>query len=42
MDDVEMDFKNMGLKIWETKALDRAECAFFVRETKAELKGPWC
>jgi hypothetical protein len=41
MDDVEMGFRNMGLKIWKTKVLDRAECAFVVRETKAELKGLW-
>jgi hypothetical protein len=40
MDDAESDFKNMGVKRWRTRALDRTEWASVVREAKARLKGP--
>jgi hypothetical protein len=33
----EMDLRNMGIKIWRTRASDRAE-----REAKARLKGLNC
>ena len=39
MDDVESDFKNMGLKRWRTKALDRIELASVMREARPHLKG---
>jgi len=39
MDDVEPDLKNMGVKRWRTRALDRTEWASVVRAAKAKLKG---
>jgi hypothetical protein len=40
IDDVEDNLKNMGLKIWRIKALDRVEWASIFKEDKAKLKGP--
>jgi hypothetical protein len=40
VDDVEDDLRNMGLKRWRIKALDRAEWASIIKEAKAKLKGP--
>jgi hypothetical protein len=39
VDDVELDLKNIGVKRWRTRALDRTEWASVVREIKAKLKG---
>jgi hypothetical protein len=39
-DDVEDDLRNMGIKRWRIKALDRVEWASIIKETKAKLKGP--
>jgi hypothetical protein len=39
MDDVELVLRNMGVKIWRTRALDRTEWVSVVREAKAKLKG---
>jgi hypothetical protein len=39
IDDVESDFRNMGVKSWRSRALDRTEWASIVREAKAKLKG---
>jgi hypothetical protein len=39
MDDVEMDLRNIGVKRWRSRALDRAEWASVVREAMAKLKG---
>ena len=39
MDDVEPDFKNMGVKRYRTIALDRREWTFVLREAKVKLKG---
>jgi hypothetical protein len=38
--DVEDDLRNMGMKRWGFKALDRAEWASIIKEAKAKLKGP--
>jgi hypothetical protein len=38
-DDVEDDLRNMGIKRWRIKALDRVEWASLIKETKAKLKG---
>jgi hypothetical protein len=38
MDGVELDVRNMGVKICKTRALDRKEWASAVREVKAKLK----
>jgi hypothetical protein len=42
MDEVELDLRNMGVKRWRTRTLDRTERASVVREAKAELEGLWC
>jgi hypothetical protein len=42
MDDVESDLKNMGIKRWRTRDLERTEWACVVRAAKAKLKGPQC
>jgi hypothetical protein len=39
IDDVESDLRNMGVKRWRPRALDRTEWASIVREAKAKLKG---
>jgi hypothetical protein len=38
MDDVELVLRNMCVKIWRKRALDRAEWASVVRKTKAKLE----
>jgi hypothetical protein len=40
IDDVEDDLRNMGIKRWRIKALDRVEWASIIKEAKAKLKGP--
>jgi hypothetical protein len=40
IDDVEDDLKNMGIKRWTIKALDRDDWASIIKEAKAKLKGP--
>jgi hypothetical protein len=40
LDDVEVDIKALGIKIWRMKVQDRKEWSVIVREAKAELKGP--
>jgi hypothetical protein len=40
IDDVEDDLRNMDIKRWRIKALDRVERASIVKEAKAKLKGP--
>jgi hypothetical protein len=39
IDDVESDLRNMGVKRWRSRALDRTEWTSIVREAKARLKG---
>jgi hypothetical protein len=39
MDDVELDLRNMDVKRWRRRALDRTEWAFVIRKGKAKLKG---
>jgi hypothetical protein len=39
MDVVEVDLRNMGVKRWRTRALDRTEWASVMREANAELQG---
>jgi len=39
MDDVELDLRNMGVKIWRTRALDRTARTSVVIETEAKLRG---
>jgi len=39
VNDVEPDFRNMGVKRYRTVALDRREWAFVMRKAKAKLKG---
>jgi hypothetical protein len=39
IDYVESDLRNMGVKRWRSRALDRTEWASVVREAKAKLKG---
>jgi len=36
---VEDDLRELGVKRWRTKVLDREEWASIIRETKARLKG---
>jgi hypothetical protein len=38
IDDVEDDLRNMGIKRWRIKALDRVELTSIVKEAKAKLK----
>jgi hypothetical protein len=40
INDVEDDLRNLGVKRWRTKALDREEWASILMEAKAKLKGP--
>jgi hypothetical protein len=37
---VEEDLRNMGIKRWIIKALDRVEWASIIKECKAKLKEP--
>ena len=39
MNDVEMDWTNMGMKRWRTRALDKIERASVMREAKAKIRG---
>jgi hypothetical protein len=39
MDDVESDLRNMGVKRWTARALDRKEWASIVREAKDKIEG---
>jgi hypothetical protein len=39
IDDVEDDLRNMGIKRWRIKALDRVEWGSIIKEAKAKLKG---
>ena len=39
MEDVELELRNMGVKMWGTRALDRTEWASVLREIDAILKG---
>jgi hypothetical protein len=39
-DDVEDDLRNMVIKRWRIKVLDRVEWASIIKEAKAKLKGP--
>jgi len=42
LDDVELDLRNMDVKSWRTRALDRTDWTFVVGEYMTELKGMWC
>jgi hypothetical protein len=42
MDDVELDLRNMAVKRWRRRALDRTEGAAVMREAKLKLKGMQC
>jgi hypothetical protein len=37
---VEEDLRNLDIKRWRIKALDRVEWASIIKEAKAKLKGP--
>jgi hypothetical protein len=39
MDDVEFDFRNMGVKRWITRYLGRKEWTSVLRTVKVKLKG---
>ena len=39
VDDVELDLRNVDIKTWRTRALDRTDWAFVVGQYMAELKG---
>jgi hypothetical protein len=39
MDDVELDLRDVGVKRWRIRALDRTEWASVVTEAKTRLKG---
>jgi hypothetical protein len=39
IDDVKEDLRNMGIKRWRTKMLDRVEWASIINEAKTKLKG---
>jgi hypothetical protein len=40
LNDVENDLRELGVKRWRTKALEREEWASVIKEAKAKLKGP--
>jgi hypothetical protein len=42
IDDVEDDLRNIGIKRWTIKTLDRVEWASIIKESKSKLNGPWC
>jgi len=39
MDDVILNLRNLGVKMWRTRALDIAEWTSVMREAKDKLKG---
>jgi hypothetical protein len=39
INDVEDDLRNLGVKRWRTKTLERVEWASIIREAKVKLKG---
>jgi hypothetical protein len=38
MDDVKLDLRNVAVKSWRTRALDRKEQAAVMREAKGKIK----
>jgi hypothetical protein len=40
IDDVEDDLRNIGIKRWRIKVLDRVELTSIIKEAKVKLKGP--
>jgi hypothetical protein len=40
INDVEGDLRELGVKRWRTKALEREEWASIIKEAKDKLKGP--
>jgi len=40
MDDLELYLRNVGVKRWTTRALDRIEWTAVVRGGKAKIEGP--
>jgi len=40
INDVEDDLRELGVKRWRTKALEREEWVSIIKEVKAKLKGP--
>jgi hypothetical protein len=40
--DDEEDLRNMDIKRWRIKALDRVKWTSIIKEAKAKLKGPQC
>jgi len=40
INDVEDDLRNLGVKRWRKKALNREDWASIIKEAKAKLKGP--
>jgi hypothetical protein len=39
-DDTDDDLRNMSIKRWRIKALDRVEWSSIIKEAKAKMKGP--
>jgi len=39
MEDVKLELRDMGVKIWRTRALDRTEWSSVLREIDTILKG---
>jgi hypothetical protein len=42
INDVEDDLRNVCMKRWRIKGLDRVEWGSIIKEAKAKLKGPQC
>jgi hypothetical protein len=42
INDVEDDLRELSVKQWRTKALEREEWASTIKKAKTKLKGPWC
>jgi hypothetical protein len=42
INDVEDDLRELGVKRWRTKELEREEWASIIKEAKGKLKGPKC
>jgi hypothetical protein len=40
INDVEEDLRMFGVKRWRSKALEREEWGFVIKEAKVKLKGP--
>jgi hypothetical protein len=40
IDDEEEDLRNMGIKRWRIKAMDRVKWTSIIKEAKAKVKGP--